>query len=1358
MGKFSENVNAVAVKLSAIETANANFNPDIVATLEEVAALDLQEVTDDFGKGTFLGNRKIDIDFAANKAGVASSSDPLSVWNSNSGTVYYSHAVATFTDGVSITVNFVNDDSQPINISTTADLVVQLLKHTAFTTKLTNTSITNEIGGYVGAIARISDIVGTSSNLERMQVINATGSTPVETNPIYYWAKTTSALQTLAMRAGDIIEIGNNINNIVTLSQRIEELLALQSEIAKLVAVYNDLANVVAAGTNIANINTVAPAVAQLQTLATNIAQLQAIYADLTAINASSANATTATTKAAEAIASANSASASAALAAQKAAQILAITATAVTGAAGTPASAVYNPADGKFTFIIPQGIKGDKGDAFQVSAQGLYAARSGYDAQPINFSFFASDTGLLYFKNSATSGDWSAGIPFGKGDKGDAGDDGRGVTSIVRTSGDGSAGSTDTYTITYSDASTSTFNVVNGTASFAGLTGKPTTIAGYGITDGYTKGEMDTALGTKQATLVSGTNIATINNQNLLLGGNINVITNCAAPTLSSSIATLTEATTAEINITNYEAGLTYRLVSSNAAVATATQSGGVITISGQAVSANSTCTIDVYAKAAGFAESLAATINVTVNDVPMVGDTEVMISIAAAQNLSSTPTLEFVSAIWEQELADLDAKQYKNMIMGLPDVFVSASPLTVNCAVAVGDKVEVVGGSGNHQTITATAVSSTTNNLANGTLIMTNSTGTQTLSSSYSGDIYCEFELLATTSSYHSTIGVGTVSPCPFAAASGVNWRSDGARFNQSNSTITGFSRQWAVGDCITLRVSTSNGAVTGYLNGASLGLVGTLSAAAVYFGINMDLSGESIRINTTPTYPISGSTFISPLKTQITAPTPSITPTKAYFLPKSETNAGVGLTGSITAFNTAISNITYTNSNYTITAASNNISVSLDISKNSGKHYAEFKADVLNGSPILGITTINNGNPIADATSLGYRSNGEVYKNGSLIGTYATWTANDKVGVSWDAAGTAKVFKNDTEIYSTTFTASTAFYATARLNVSGDRMTFCPIPTCMPSTYTSWYDKTLASANGYILDTIESVAYTNVPKQGAANILLSSDATNCTVAGDRRSSTVYVEDNNSATGFTGVAVAAGATLNPHNITVSASSEFSAGYEAWRAFDNTTSGTSSTNVCWANSASAFPCWLKVDNGAGVVANSYRITSPTDRTTQDLPNNWTFEGSNDNSNWTVLDTRTGAASTISSSSGGTVYTFTNITAYRYYRLNISSVNSGVVVLIITFNIMYNGVDLAPVLTGYTGSTNSTTFAHGLTSFTGAAQTVQTAFASSDMESGIEVTYATQTPASSFRAMQKRLTAPIVNNIRYAMTKLWKVG
>jgi len=84
------------------------------------------------------------------------------------------------------------------------------------------------------------------------------------------------------------------------------------------------------------------------------------------------------------------------------------------------------------FSFTDVQGPKGDKGDAFQVNAIGVISERGQYNDQPENFSFFATDEGLLYFREGISG--WSTGIPFGKGDPGAQGapgvdgDDGREV------------------------------------------------------------------------------------------------------------------------------------------------------------------------------------------------------------------------------------------------------------------------------------------------------------------------------------------------------------------------------------------------------------------------------------------------------------------------------------------------------------------------------------------------------------------------------------------------------------------------------------------------------------------------------------------------------------------------------------------------------------------------------------------------------------------------------------------------------------------------------------------------------------------------------------------------------------------
>ena len=129
-------------------------------------------------------------------------------------------------------------------------------------------------------------------------------------------------------------------------------------------------------------------------------------------------------------------------------------------------------------------------------------------------------------------------GAPGTNGADGVDGDDGRSIASVLRTSGTGAPGSTDTYTITYTDATTSTFQVYNG-ADGAGA-GDVVGPAG-GVVDGeivlfnsttgkaikasgQTLSALLTTISSKQDTLVSGTNIKTINGASQLGGGNISI------------------------------------------------------------------------------------------------------------------------------------------------------------------------------------------------------------------------------------------------------------------------------------------------------------------------------------------------------------------------------------------------------------------------------------------------------------------------------------------------------------------------------------------------------------------------------------------------------------------------------------------------------------------------------------------------------------------------------------------------------------------------------------------------------------------------------------------------------------------
>lgn len=109
----------------------------------------------------------------------------------------------------------------------------------------------------------------------------------------------------------------------------------------------------------------------------------------------------------------------------------------------------VYTVADEKFwqlrpdmlTWILPpglsgtQGEKGEKGDPgyMGINAAGEFVDRSTYDASPQGFIFLSIGQNLLYVKLSGIVGDWSPGIPFGIGSKGDQGEKGDpGAASVV--------------------------------------------------------------------------------------------------------------------------------------------------------------------------------------------------------------------------------------------------------------------------------------------------------------------------------------------------------------------------------------------------------------------------------------------------------------------------------------------------------------------------------------------------------------------------------------------------------------------------------------------------------------------------------------------------------------------------------------------------------------------------------------------------------------------------------------------------------------------------------------------------------------------------------------------------------------
>lgn len=109
-------------------------------------------------------------------------------------------------------------------------------------------------------------------------------------------------------------------------------------------------------------------------------------------------------------------------------------------------------------------------------------------------------------------------------------------------------------------------------------------------------------------------------------------------------------------------------------------------------------------------------------------------------------------------------------------------------------------------------------------------------------------------------------------------------------------------------------------------------------------------------------------------------------------------------------------------------------------------------------------------------------------------------------------------------------------------------------------------------------------------------------------------------------------------------------------QAASNAADGLGSTN--WLDDVTAAPQWLRYDFGSGVTktVRRYRITSAASGSTYDNtldPMSWTVQGSQNATDWTVVDTRSGEAF----GNRGETREFRVATpgAYRYYRLHVTA-------------------------------------------------------------------------------------------------------
>jgi hypothetical protein len=110
-----------------------------------------------------------------------------------------------------------------------------------------------------------------------------------------------------------------------------------------------------------------------------------------------------------------------------------------------------------------------------------------------------------------------------------------------------------------------------------------------------------------------------------------------------------------------------------------------------------------------------------------------------------------------------------------------------------------------------------------------------------------------------------------------------------------------------------------------------------------------------------------------------------------------------------------------------------------------------------------------------------------------------------------------------------------------------------------------------------------------------------------------------------------------------MSASTEYSADYAAWKTGDDTASP-------W--SATTYSGWLKYEFSSAKTIGKYTVSNRGGSQTTWAPGTFTFEGSNNDSDWDVLDTQIGITW---SASEKKEYVISNTNSYLYYRLNVTT-------------------------------------------------------------------------------------------------------
>lgn len=112
-----------------------------------------------------------------------------------------------------------------------------------------------------------------------------------------------------------------------------------------------------------------------------------------------------------------------------------------------------------------------------------------------------------------------------------------------------------------------------------------------------------------------------------------------------------------------------------------------------------------------------------------------------------------------------------------------------------------------------------------------------------------------------------------------------------------------------------------------------------------------------------------------------------------------------------------------------------------------------------------------------------------------------------------------------------------------------------------------------------------------------------------------------------------------------------FNSTYAPYQAFDRTNADSGTTG--WVSNAGSTG-WVGYTFPAAIAVTQYTVTNRGESSSPHSPNAWTFEGSNDLTTWTTLDTQSDVSDWNSAPNTKKTFAISNVTAYSSYRLNIT--------------------------------------------------------------------------------------------------------